>query len=161
MRGWSQSDNVNVGDYVGYVFMLLWGTYAMWLVNKVCASEDTLVSLFTRWPKAYPKEFFVWGGMSTVIMGLLCLFLLYPMIHRSLPNNIWSRQEHSSSTTVSTATLPIRSWFRADYTEGTAAATKIIWHKSEQAVRLTCTTIQPTRTIIIFLNQSVVGFSQD
>ena len=50
----------------------------MWLINRGVRSEDTLGSLFTRWPKAYPKEFLGWGGMSVVMLGLLCLFLFIP-----------------------------------------------------------------------------------
>ena len=69
---------MNVGDYVGIVFMLLWGAYMLWLVNKGTGSVDTVVSLFTRWPTTHPKEFFVWMGITAVGVGLLCLLLFMP-----------------------------------------------------------------------------------
>ena len=70
---------MNGPDYFGLVFMLLWGVFALWFFNKLfLQSKESLSSLVTEWPTAHPKEFYVWAGMSTVMVGLLCLLLFRP-----------------------------------------------------------------------------------
>ena len=55
--------------------MLLWGTFALWLANRMVHSKDTLRTLFTTWPGVHRKEFIVWMSMSAVVAGGLYLLL--------------------------------------------------------------------------------------
>ena len=66
---------MNAADQIGSVFVVLWGTFMLWLVNRGIRSQESLISLFTTWPTRRPKEFITWLGISAVVFALLCLLL--------------------------------------------------------------------------------------